>query len=58
VNEDPEPGGIGIGRQPDAAPVGAGPARDRFDLPSEADDLAELVRLAREQTANALPRGS
>jgi hypothetical protein len=48
VNEDHEPGGIGIGRQPDAAPVGAGPARGRFDLPSEADDLAELVRLARE----------
>jgi hypothetical protein len=61
VNEDLEPGGIGIGRQPDAARAGAGPARGRVDLPSEADDLVERVRRAREQAANAaaiaLPRG-
>ena len=46
-----ETGGVGIGRQADEAPVGAGPARGRFDLPSEADDLAERVRQAREQAA-------
>ena len=53
MNENHETGGIGIGRQPDEAPVGAGPARGRVDLPSEADDLAERVRRAREQAANA-----
>ena len=46
-----ETGGIGIARQPGEAPVGAGPARGHFDLPSEADDLAERVRLAREHAA-------
>ncbi len=46
-----ETGGIGSARQPGEAPVGAGPARGRFDLPSEADDLAERVRLAREHAA-------
>ena len=30
---------------------GAGPRRGRFGLPSEADDLAERVRLAREQAS-------
>ena len=43
--------GTGITRQPDEAPVGAGPARCRFDLPPAADDLAERVRLAREDAA-------
>ena len=43
--------GTGITRQPDEAPVGAGPARGRFDLPPAADDLAERVRLAREDAA-------
>jgi hypothetical protein len=32
-------------------PAIAGPPRGRFDLPSEADDLAERVRLAREEAA-------
>jgi hypothetical protein len=59
-----ETGGIGIGRasaEPQIDPGspevaadthdardGAGPRRGRFGLPSEADDLAERVRLARE----------
>lgn len=46
-----ETGGIGTGRRPAEEPVGAGPGRGRFDLPSEANDLAERVRLAREQAA-------
>ena len=47
-----ETGGIGIGGpspHPGAGPGGA--KRGRFGLPSEADDLAERVRLAREQAA-------
>ncbi len=61
-----ETGGIGIGRASADAGAGPGPAegsvgagdagaggakRGRFGLPSEADDLAERVRLAREQAA-------
>ena len=46
-----EPGGavadLGSGGQPGDAV----PPRGRFDLPSEADDLAERVRLAREEAA-------
>jgi hypothetical protein len=53
VNEDHESGGIGIGREPAERLVGAGPARGRFDLPAESDDLAERVRRARGQAANA-----
>jgi hypothetical protein len=45
-----ETGGIGVGRPPDE-PLGAGAARGRFDLPAEADDLAERVRRAREEAA-------
>ena len=46
-----EPGGAvadlgSVGRPGDAVPP-----RGRFDLPSEADDLAERVRLAREEAA-------
>jgi hypothetical protein len=52
-----ETGGIGIGRGPgdlpgDAAQPGdPGLPRGRFGLPSEADDLAERVRQAREEAA-------
>ena len=57
-----ETGGIGPGgtapggepREPREArdrPGIAGSSRGRFDLPSEADDLAERVRLAREEAA-------
>jgi hypothetical protein len=46
-----ETGGIGIGREPDDESGGAGPARGRFGLPSEADDLAERVRRARREAA-------
>jgi hypothetical protein len=41
------PAGPGAGDQPQDAPL----PRGRFDLPSEADDLAERVRLAREEAA-------
>jgi len=44
------PGGAGETRTADDAGT-AGPRRGRFGLPSEADDLAERVRLAREQAA-------
>jgi len=52
-----ETGGIGIGRGPGdvpgdvAQPGDAGLPRGRFGLPSEADDLAERVRRAREEAA-------
>jgi hypothetical protein len=49
-----ETGGIGPGgesRESGNQPAIAGPPRGRFDLPSEADDLAERVRLAREEAA-------
>jgi hypothetical protein len=52
-----ETGGIGIGRGPDdvpgdvAQPGDPGLPRGRFGLPSEADDLAERVRRAREEAA-------
>jgi hypothetical protein len=52
-----ETGGIGIGRGPGDLPrdVGLpgdpGLPRGRFGLPSEADDLAERVRQAREEAA-------
>jgi hypothetical protein len=48
------PGGIGPGgesREDGDQPAIVGPPRGRFDLPSEADDLAERVRLAREEAA-------
>jgi hypothetical protein len=45
------PGGTGPGGEPGNQPTIAGPSRGRFDLPSEADDLAERVRLAREEAA-------
>jgi hypothetical protein len=41
----------GIGHESGKQPGDAGPPRGRFDLPSEADDLAERVRLAREEAA-------
>src|SRR5512140_864481 len=52
---DPQaaPGALGVAGHPRAA-VDAdpdGPRRGRFGLPSEADDLAERVRLARERAA-------
>jgi len=46
-----ETGGIGIGRGPGDLPGDAGLPRGRFGLPSEADDLAERVRRAREEAA-------
>lgn len=49
-----ETGGIGPGgesRESGDQPAIPGPSRGRFDLPSEADDLAERVRLAREEAA-------
>jgi hypothetical protein len=52
-----ETGGIGIGREPgdlpgdDGQPGDPGLPRGRFGLPSEADDLAERVRQAREEAA-------
>ena len=45
------PGGTGRGGESGNQPAIAGPPRGRFDLPSEADDLAERVRLAREEAA-------
>jgi hypothetical protein len=50
------PGGIGPGGTAPGGEAGGqsaivGPSRGRFDLPSEADDLAERVRLAREEAA-------
>ena len=45
------PGGPGPGGESGNQPAIAGPPRGRFDLPSEADDLAERVRLAREEAA-------
>ena len=45
------PGPIGPGGESGNQPTIAGPPRGRFDLPSEADDLAERVRLAREEAA-------
>jgi hypothetical protein len=44
------PGGTGEAPAADHAGI-AGPLRGRFGLPSEADDLAERVRSAREQAA-------
>ena len=46
-----ESGGIGIGHGSGDQPGDAGLPRGRFDLQSEADDIAERVRLAREQAA-------
>jgi hypothetical protein len=55
-----ESGGVGAGQQPvgaGQAPVGAGqgmgdvPGRARFEVPSEADELAARVRQAREEAA-------
>lgn len=46
-----ETGGVGIGREPGDLPGDRGVPRGRFDLPSEADDLAERVRRAREEAA-------
>jgi hypothetical protein len=46
-----EAGGIGIGRGSGDLPEDAGLPRGRFGLPSEADDLAERVRRAREDAA-------
>lgn len=57
-----ETGGVGAGRSGDLPVDGGrtgaagdlpagGPRHGRFGLPSEADDLAERVRLAREQAA-------
>ena len=45
------PGGTAPGGESGGQPAIAGPSRGRFDLPSEADDLAERVRLAREEAA-------
>jgi hypothetical protein len=45
------PGGTAPGGEAGDQPAIAGPSRGRFDLPSEADDLAERVRLAREEAA-------
>ena len=49
-----ETGGIrpgGESRESGDQPAIASPPRGHFDLPSEADDLAERVRLAREEAA-------
>ena len=45
------PGGTGMGGASGDPAAIAGPSRGRFDLPPEADDLAERVRLAREEAA-------
>jgi hypothetical protein len=61
VNEDYRLGGGGLGREPDKARSVRVRRAAGFDLPSEANDLAERFRLAREKAANAaanaLPRG-
>jgi hypothetical protein len=52
-----ESGGVGAGHGVGDVPVGAGhgmgdvPARARFDVPSEADELAARVQQAREEAA-------
>jgi hypothetical protein len=46
-----ETGGTGFDRGSGDLPGDAGLPRGRFGLPSDADDLAERVRLAREQAA-------
>ena len=51
------PGGTGRGGESGNQPAIAGPPRGRFDLPSEADDLAERVRLAREEAARHAAHG-
>ena len=51
------PGGPGPGGESGNQPAIAGPPRGRFDLPSEADDLAERVRLAREEAARHAAHG-
>jgi hypothetical protein len=51
------PGGTGPGGESGNQPAIAGPPRGRFDLPSEADDLAERVRLAREEAARHAAHG-